>query len=56
MTSYIYKLNNFCELSIIFWKKNNFGRKGSLRNSPISEETYRNQYVATGDDQLQSLK
>jgi len=31
-------------------------RKGSLRNLPISEKTYRNQHVATDDDQLQSLK
>jgi len=31
-------------------------RKGSLRNSPISEETYQNQHVATDDDQPQSLK
>jgi len=28
------------------------GRKGSLRNSPISEETYQNQHVATYDDHL----
>jgi len=28
-------------------------RKGSLRNSPITRETYQNQHVATDDDKLQ---
>jgi len=32
------------------------GRKGSLRNSPISVATYQNQHVVTDDDQTQSLK
>jgi len=31
-------------------------RKGSLRNLPISNETYRNEHVVMDDDQVETFK